>query len=524
MKKPFIVGIVAIIVAGTIFLFQGESPYRAGSEYSSNDVADLPVSQPTESVELKNGDTYNLTASYVKKEINGTKYRMLAYNGSIPGPLIKVVQGAEVTINFINDTGVKALLHSHGVRMDNAFDGSQTTQKEMEPGETFTYKLKFPDAGIYWYHPHVREDYAQELGLYGNYFVVPSEPDYWNTVNREIPLFLDDILIEDGQIRLSKTGADRTLMGRFGNIMLVNGEPDYRLPAKAGEVVRFYITNAANTRTFNFTIPGVKMKLVGGDSGAIEREKWEDAVIVGPSERSVVEVLFDAEGLYTMQNKTPDKTYALGTVSVSGDEAIPSYIETFTTLRTNAAAVKSIDPYRQYFDRPIDKRLALTIDMMDETVNSPGGHMMSNGREMPGTMGKVSPDGIEWEDNDMQMMNQMSNKEMTDWKILDQGTAKANTDIDWKFNVGDVVKIRITNDAKSIHPMQHPVHFHGQQFLVLDRNGAPQTNLAWKDTVLIPAGQYVDILLNITNPGNWMAHCHIAEHLEAGMMFAFKVQ
>ena len=197
---------------------------------------------------------------------------------------------------------------------------------------------------------------------------------------------------------------------------------------------------------------------------------------------------------------------------VSGDKASPSYVGAFATLRANTAAVKSIDPYRQYFDKPIDKHLTLTIDMM--------GGMMGGA----GTTGNISPDGIEWEDNNMQMMNQMSIKEMTNWKIVDQSTGKANMDIDWKFKVGDVVKIRITNDAKSDHPMQHPVHFHGQQFLVLDRNGIEQTNLVWKDTVLVPAGQYVDILLNVTNPGDWMAHCHIAEHLEAGMMFSFKVE
>src|SRR3989344_1252585 len=231
----------------------------------------LPTAQASELVELKDGDTYDLIASPVKKEIGGKTYTMLAYNGSIPGPLLKIPQGAEVTINFTNDTGMKTLLHSHGVRMDNAFDGSQTTQEEMEAGETFVYRLKFPDAGMYWYHPHVREDYQQEMGLYGNYLVLPASTGYWSPVNREIPLFLDDILIEDGNIPLSRAEADRTLMGRFGNVMLVNGEDTYALNAKKGEVIRFYVTNAANARPFNFTIAGTKMKLVGADGGAYER-------------------------------------------------------------------------------------------------------------------------------------------------------------------------------------------------------------------------------------------------------------
>ena len=471
-----------------------------------------PVAQ-SQIVELKDGDTYDLTASYVEKEINGVKHKMLAYNGMIPGPLLKIPQGAEVTINFKNDTDMRTLLHSHGIRMNNAFDGSQATQKEMEPGEAFAYKLKFPDAGMYWYHPHVREDYQQELGLYGNYLVVPANDTYWSHVNREVALFLDDILIENGKINLSEKGADRTLMGRFGNVMLVNGQPNYMLDAKKGEVIRFYITNAANTRTFNFAIEGVQMKLVGADGGAYEKDQWVDAVTLGPSERVIVEVLFGKSGAFAIQNKIPDKTYALGTIEVSNAPVDVSYEGMFLQLRTHRETLASIDPFRQYFNMVPDKRLSLTIDMMG----------MSGMGGMGGMMGEIPEGGIEWDD-DMQMMNAMSTKETINWKIVDEATGRANMDIDWQFKAGDVVKIRITNDAKSAHPMQHPIHFHGQQFLVLDRNGVPQTNLVWKDTVLVPAGQYVDILLNVTNPGDWMAHCHIAEHLEDGMMMSFQVE
>lgn len=510
MKKNIgiIIGIIALLGAG--YYLQKTEP--------------VPTATESTTVELKDGDTYALTAGYVTKTINGVSYKMLAYNGSIPGPLLKITQGANVTINFKNNTDMNTLLHSHGVRMDNPFDGSQSTQKEMKPGETFVYKLKFPDAGMYWYHPHVREDYEQELGLYGGYLVVSEDKNYWNQVNREVPIFLDDILIENGGIRLSKKEANRTLMGRFGNVMLVNGDPDYRLAVSKGEVVRFYVTNVANARTFNFGIPGVKMKLVGGDGGATEREEWKESIIIGPSERAVVEVLFEKEGSFALTHRTPENTYTLSAFTVSNKTALPSYATTFATLRTNAAAVKSIDSYRRYFGKPIDKRLTLSIDMRSD-MSTGNGHMMPDGSTMGGTMmSKPSPDGIEWEDTDMAMMNQMSTKAMTNWKIIDESTGKENMNIEWKFKVGDKVKIRITNDAKSAHPMQHPIHLHGQQFIVLDQNGVQNNNLVWKDTVLVPAGQYVDILLNVTNPGLWMAHCHIAEHLEAGMMFNFKVE
>ncbi len=485
------------------------------------------MSPVTESqiVELKNGDTYDLVASAVKKNIGGKTYSMLAYNGSIPGPLIKVAQGAEVTINFTNNTDMKTLLHSHGVRMDNPFDGSQTSQKEMEPGETFSYRLKFPDVGMYWYHPHVREDYQQELGLYGGYLVIPNSQDYWSPVNREIPLFLDDILIEDGNILLSKKGADRTLMGRFGNVMLINGDEAYKLEMKEGEVVRLYVTNVANTRPFNFAIEGTRMKLVGADGGAYEQESWADSVVLGPSERAIVEVLFDNAGTYAIQNKTPEKTYALGSITVLNQEIEESYAAQFGTLRSHAETIASIEPYRFLFETAPDKRIALSVDMTGGMMSGMGGHMMSDGTMMGGmSMGEVPEGGIEWEDTDMQMMNEMSNAEMVKWRIIDQDTGKKDMDIDWTFKKGEPVKIRIFNDPKSMHPMQHPIHFHGQRFLVVSRDGVPQTNLVWKDTVLVKAGETVDIVLDTSNPGTWMAHCHIAEHLEAGMMLKYSVE
>lgn len=521
MNKNIISVILVLItlIGGVILFSQKENISPIATE-----VVNPATVSTIQTVELKDGDIYNLTASYVEKKINGVSYKMLAYNGSIPGPLIKVSQGAEVTINFKNDTDMNTLLHSHGVRMDNQFDGSQSVQNEMKPNETFSYKLKFPDAGMYWYHPHVREDYQQELGMYGNFLVVASDDKYWNAVNREIPLILDDILIENGKINLSKAESDRTLMGRYGNVMLVNGETNYKLEATKGEVVRFYLTNAANVRPFNFSVKDTKLKLVGGDSGATEREEWKDSVVIGPSERVVVEVLFAKEGTYTLEHKTPEKTYALGTVEVSNIVPSPYYGDGFETLRTNEIAKASFEPYRKYFISPIDKKLSLTIDMMGG-MSGMGGHMMPDGTMMGGMMmGSPSADGIEWEDTDMAMMNQVATKDMTKWKIVDTETGKVNMDINWNFKVGDKVKIRIVNDGKSVHPMQHPIHFHGQRFLILNKNGVQNDNLVWKDTVLVPAGQYMDILLDVTNPGEWMAHCHIAEHLESRMMFEFKVE
>lgn len=122
------------------------------------------------------------------------------------------------------------------------------------------------------------------------------------------------------------------------------------------------------------------------------------------------------------------------------------------------------------------------------------------------------------------MMNQMSDIKNVTWQIIDNATKESNMDINWNFQQGEQIKIHITNDPKSTHPMQHPIHFHGQRFLVTSINGKKNDNLVWKDTVLIPSGDSVDILLDASNPGDWMAHCHISEHLESGMMINFSVQ
>jgi FtsP/CotA-like multicopper oxidase with cupredoxin domain len=135
-----------------------------------------------------------------------------------------------------------------------------------------------------------------------------------------------------------------------------------------------------------------------------------------------------------------------------------------------------------------------------------------------------SAHGIEWED-DMVEVNRQTTPGNTRWKLLDRDTGAENTQIDWTFRVGDQVKLRLVNEMDSDHPMPHPFHVHGAgRFLILARDDVAEPNLVWKDTVLVRTGEAVDILLDVTNPGRWMAHCHIAEHHESGMMLSFNVE
>ncbi len=503
----------------------------SGKKFST-DISGLPEAISSQVVTLKNGQIYELKAEIVKKKIGANEVKMLAYNRMIPGPLLKVQKGSTAMIKLVNNTDVETTLHSHGVRLDNEFDGiAGMTQEAIKPGDSFTYTIKFPDTGLFWYHPHIREDYAQELGLYGNYLVQSDTTDYLPKVNTEVPLVLDDILLENGKIAAFDTGAaDHTLMGRFGNTMLVNGETNYNLNVKKDEVVRFYITNVANTRTFNFAIDDQNLKAVAGDDSKYERDLYTNELIIGPSERQVVDVLFEKPGTYQIQNKTPNKTYSLGKVTVSEDQIATSYKTEFITPRTNIDVISDIEKYRKYFDKAPDKNLILTLkmnhgsEMMQESNkdSNNSGMMGSSGEHMMG-MGGDSSSTIEWDD-DMGMMNATANAQSLTWILRDKDTGKENNDIDWQFKKGDAVKISIFNDPKSAHPMQHPIHFHGQRFLVLSIDGVKNDNLVWKDTFTVGKGQTAEILVDMSNPGTWMAHCHIAEHLEANMMLTYTVK
>src|SRR3954454_21209720 len=318
-----------------------------------------------EIVELSDGDEFELRIAPVTKELGGNSARMLAYNGSIPGPTLKVRQGSEILVHAVNEGDLEATVHWHGLRLENEYDGTHQTQAPIAVGESFTYKLRFPDEGLYWYHPHIRQDYGQEMGLYGNILVEPNEPDYWPPVHREVLVTLDDILLdEEGRIApFSPHETDYVAMGRFGTTFLVAGEPHFAMSVKQGEVVRFYLTDTANTRVFKVGVAGAKMKLVGGDSGHYEREEMVDDVILSPSERIVVDVLFDQPGEATLEHRTPERTYALGAITVEEERAEPELANEHRALRVNADMSAERERIAPYLEAAPDKTLAFVAEM-----------------------------------------------------------------------------------------------------------------------------------------------------------------
>jgi len=548
-------------------------------------------------IRLHDGDRFDLRIEPVRKRLDDAELRMLGYNGSIPGPTLHVDQGSEITVQVTNDGDVEATVHWHGLRLENRFDGvPHETQAPIPIGGTFTYKVQFPDAGFYWYHPHIREDFGLEMGLYGTIIVEPADPSYWPAVDRQLSITLDDLLVEDGHIApFRRSGPNYTAMGRFGNVMLINGETEFSGEAAVGEVVRLYLVNTANTRIFNFALRGARMKLVGGDSGRCERETFVDEVMLAPSERAVLDVMFDTPGEARLEHRTPDHVYDLGAFSVAGSSSGDA-AASFEELRVDPQLTAEHQSIERDLERPPDKVLAFVASMPllygddvapatsyacpmhPEVTSSKPGSCPKCGMQLlpvrseeprpasyvcpmhpevtssePGTCPKCGMklvpadtlpatepkpgedavrreheehelnDGLEWEDL-MPEINRASEPSNMRWMLIDKETGAENGAITWAFTVGDRVKIRLVNEMESDHPMHHPFHVHGAgRFLVLSREGEPESNLVWKDTVLVPAGRTVDVLLDVSNPGLWMAHCHIAEHAQSGMMFSFNV-
>ena len=334
-------------------------------EHFPTETEGLHEVRPSELIELADGDEFGLRIAPVAKQLGSNDLADAGLQQLDPGAHLEGPEGSELLVHVENQGDTDATVHWHGLRLENRYDGTHETQAPILVGDRFSARVFFPDPGLYWYHPHIREDYGQEMGLYGNVLVEPADPDYWPPANRDVLLTLDDILIEEEKVaKFSRAETTYSAMGRFGNVLLVSGETDLSLGARLGEVVRFYLTNTANTRVFQVALPGARMKLlVGGDSGHVENEQFVDAVILAPSERAVVDVLFEQPGDLMLEHRTPDRVYSLATIRVSEERAEPSLEAQFQVLRTNPDMVAERERIAPYLEAEPDKTLAFIAEM-----------------------------------------------------------------------------------------------------------------------------------------------------------------
>ncbi len=241
-------------------------------------------------------------------------------------------------------------------------------------------------------------------------------------------------------------------------------------------MVRFFLTNAASTRVFNLSFPGARMKLVGGDLGLVERESWLSNVVIAPAERYIVEARFDSAGTVALVNHVQaidhylgrffDDVDTLGIVTVDPATPQPSAARGFETLRVNADVQRDLDRYRSRLATAPDHTLQLTL----ETQLTLPFALYQALRIDP----YAAP--VEWSGT-MPMMDWLSTSNDVRWILRDADTGRENMDINWHFRVGDLVHLRLVNDTRVLHPMQHSMHIHGQRFLILAVNGQPMQTL-----------------------------------------------
>lgn len=422
------------------------------------------------------------------------KSGILAYDGTIPGRLLRLRQGVPVRIAVENRLSQDTTVHWHGIRLPNAMDGVPgLTQPPIKPGETFTYEFTPPDAGTFWYHPHAHSLQQLGLGLAGALVVEELEPV---AADRDLLWMLQDWRLgNDGQIAPDFSSMmDAVMSGRVGNTVTVNGLLPSDLPVRAGERIRLRIANAALARVAAIRFEGHRPIVVAIDGQPCEPHGPEDnRLLLGPAMR--VDVILDMQG-------EPGKRYAViddfydglsyTLMTLAYDEGPP--------LRANPLAAPMALPRNPLPEPDLGNAVRQEIVLQ--------GGMMGMGKlkGMGGMMGVATPGmdgGPAWAINGMSMT----------------GDGHAGMSPIFTLERGSTCLITMRNETAWWHPM----HLHGFSPLVLNRNGAPVPHRQWQDTVLMAPKDVVECAFVADSPGDWMLHCHVTNHQVTGLMTVFRV-
>ncbi len=393
-----------------------------------------------------------------------------SYNGVVPGPLIDANVGDKVIVHFKNSLPEETTIHWHGVRVPAAMDGTPATQAPVPPGGTFDYSFTLKDAGLFWFHPHVRSDVQVHKGLYGIIRVRGvSEPQ----ADQEGIVVLDDVTVLPDGTLAEYLDDDSKMLGRQGKTLLVNGLAAPTFVTRVGALVRLRIVNVANGRFFNLALPRSKWRVIGTDGGFLPKPYDADHLLVAPGER--YDVMLIASG-------------APGSTSTLTD-----------------------DPYERGHGTGKDPPLPVaTLRISDEPPLS--------GLTLPGAFTDIErlPDGAV--DDPITLDEGIQNGNLV---FTINGAVYPNVPmLDIPLNA--VRRLQVENKSE----MDHPFHIHGIFFQLLEKAGAPVAAdaLANKDTIIVPAKTTLKLVARFDAPGTWMYHCHILEHAEGGMMGEIRVQ
>jgi FtsP/CotA-like multicopper oxidase with cupredoxin domain len=399
-----------------------------------------------------------------KTYLPGKTTKVLAYDGTVPGPIIEANAGDTLVVHFKNSLPMETTIHWHGVRVPNAMDGAPMVQAPVQPGGTFDYRFTLPDAGLFWFHPHVMEEVQIHQGLFGLIRVRgPNEPK----ADDERVVVLDDVLLDEGGRFLATIDADTEMVGREGDVLLVNGVRRPLLEWRAGALERLRLVNVSNARFFNLSLAGYTFRVIGTDGGLIPEPYDTDRLLVVPGER--YDVVLIPKGKPGDEVALVDEPYDRGHDT---GQAKPVEIATLRIAGGAPLAGRTLPAVFPAIERLPAGPADTTIRFDEKYVN---GHPVFTvgGRAFP----DVPPIHVE---------------------------------------NGSVHVIDLVNDAE----MDHPFHLHGFFFQVIAQDGVPvpPARLANKDVITLPKRSVTRIVARFDRPGMWMYHCHILEHGARGMM------
>ena len=398
----------------------------------------------------------------------GLRTQVWAYNGSVPGPVIRAKVGDEIIVHFSNDLPEPTTIHWHGVRVPSSMDGTALMQAPVQPGSSFEYRFVALDGGTFWYHPHVRSDIQVEKGLYGTMVIDDPAAPVIPAVADEI-VVLDDVLVDSqsGAVDMS-VGMRAAMMGREGNLALVNGaRSNVELSVRAGETRRWRIVNSANARFFRLALSGGTMRRIGGDAGLLERAESVSEILLVNGQRADVLVSVDEPGTTAVLRALP-------------------------------------------YTRAIGAGSGGTIDLIRLAASSEPAALLP---ALPEKLRDVASPAQPVRIRSFRLGEQMAHH---GWAFTINDAVFPNVPV-VESPGGDTETWQITNESE----MDHPFHLHGFFFWVPDSR-------EWRDTLNIPGKATVDLRPHFDSrpgaTGSWAYHCHILEHAEGGMMGEVRVR
>jgi FtsP/CotA-like multicopper oxidase with cupredoxin domain len=461
--------------------------------------ATVPLVTPAAQAAAGRVVSQSLTAGPSRAQLVGAEYPatdVWAYNATVPGPVIRAKQGDRLRVAVKNALAEPTTVHFHGVRMPNAMDGVPfVTQKPIAPGESFVYDFELPDAGTFWYHPHVNGSEQIGRGLAGILVVEEREPI---KVDRDLVWALDDWRLDQ---KAAIAGGFRDMhdlahAGRLGNTVTLNGSVREQFRVRAGERIRLRLVNVANARVFALRFDGHAPRVIALDGQPVAPHAPADGTIVlAPAQRA--DIILDMAG-------KPGARFAIGDYY---------FRESYRVLDL----VYDDKPLRP---KPLDAPVALPANPLPEPdlAKATRHEVVLEGGAMGRMRGaRVAGKGDKPEFLDMRGMVTRG----VVWAINGVAvpeTARAITPLATLKRGGSHILAMENRTA-----WDHPMHLHGHSFRVISRNGKPEPHRPWLDTVLLGPEEKVEVAFVADNPGNWMFHCHITEHMAAGMLAAVKV-